>query len=145
MSKTEDFLTSKQEEKIVEAIRIAEENTSGEIRVHIEEKSDKPSLERAKEVFNALEMYKTKARNGVLFYINVSQNQFAILGDEGIDKVVPHNFWESTKDIVLKNFAEKKYKKGLVKGIKKAGEQLKHYFPYQTDDTNELTNEISKG
>ena len=145
MSKTEDFLTSKQEEKIVEAIRIAEENTSGEIRVHIEEKSDKPSIERAKEVFNALEMYKTKARNGVLFYINVSQNQFAILGDEGIDKVVPDTFWESTKDIVIKNFAEKKYKKGLVKGIKKAGEQLKHYFPYQADDTNELTNEISKG
>lgn len=145
MSKTEDFLTSKQEAKIVEAIRIAEENTSGEIRVHIEEKSDKPSMERAKEVFGALEMYKTAARNGVLFYINVSGNQFAILGDEGIDKVVPNDFWESTKEIVLKNFTKKKYKKGLVKGIKKAGEQLKHYFPYQADDTNELTNEISKG
>jgi len=145
MSKTEDFLTSKQEEKIVEAIRIAEENTSGEIRVHIEEKSEKPAIERAKEVFNALEMFKTEARNGVLFYVNVSGNQFAILGDEGINKVVPANFWESTKDIVLQNFAEKKYKKGLVKGIKKAGEQLKSYFPYQANDTNELPNEISKG
>lgn len=144
MSKTEDFLTSKEEEEIVEAIRIAEENTSGEIRVHIEEKSEKPPVERAKEVFNRLEMYKTQARNGVLFYINVSGNQFAIIGDEGIDKVVPIDFWESTKDIVLKNFAEKKNKKGLVKGIKKAGEQLKYYFPYQSDDTNELSNEISR-
>lgn len=145
MLKTEDFLTAKQEEKIVEAIRIAEENTSGEIRVHIEEKSEKPPIERAKEVFDTLEMYKTEARNGVLFYINVTGNQFAIIGDEGIDKVVPVDFWESTKDIVLKNFAQKKYKKGLVKGIKKAGRQLKNYFPYQADDTNELTNEISKG
>ena len=144
MSKTEDFLTSKEEEEIVEAIRIAEENTSGEIRVHLEEKSDKPSLERAKEVFNFLEMYKTEARNGVLFYINVSGNQFAILGDEGIDKVVPADFWESTKDVVLKNFSEKKFKKGLIEGIIKAGEQLKHYFPYQTDDINELPNEISR-
>jgi uncharacterized membrane protein len=144
MSKTEDFLTSKEEEEIVEAIRIAEENTSGEIRVHIEEKSDKPSLERAKEVFNVLEMYKTEARNGVLFYINVSDHQFAILGDEGIDKVVPSDFWESTKDVVLKNFSEKKFKKGLVKGIIKAGEQLKNYFPYQSDDINELPNEISR-
>ncbi|WP_338376289.1 TPM domain-containing protein [uncultured Flavobacterium sp.] len=144
MSKTEDFLTSKEEEEIVEAIRIAEENTSGEIRVHLEEKSDKPSIERAKEVFNFLEMYKTEARNGVLFYINVSGNQFAILGDEGIDKVVPADFWESTKDVVLKNFSEKKFKKGLIEGIIKAGEQLKHYFPYQTDDINELPNEISR-
>ena len=144
MSKTEDFLTVKQEAKIVEAIRLAEENTSGEIRVHIEEKSEKPSIERAKEVFNALEMYKTEARNGVLFYINVSNHQFAIIGDEGIDKVVPEDFWESTKEIVIKHFKEKKHKKGLVKGIKKAGEQLKHYFPFQSNDTNELPNEISR-
>ena len=145
MSKTEDLLTSKQEAKIVEAIRIAEENTSGEIRVHIEEKSEKPPIERAKEVFNSLEMYKTEARNGVLFYINVSRNQFAILGDEGIDHVVPTDFWESTKEIVLKHFKEKKYKKGLTKGIKEAGKQLKKYFPYQLNDSNELPNEISKG
>lgn len=144
MSKTEDFLTSKEEEEIVEAIRLAEENTSGEIRVHIEEKSDKAAIERAKEVFNALEMYKTQAQNGVLFYINVTGHQFAILGDEGIDKVVPNDFWESTKDVVLKNFAENKFKKGLVEGIIKAGEQLKHYFPYQSDDINELPNEISR-
>ena len=144
MSKTEDFLTSKQEAKIVEAIRIAEENTSGEIRVHIEEKSEKPPIERATEVFNTLKMYETEARNGVLFYINVSGNQFAIIGDEGINKVVPSDFWECTKEVVLKNFTQKKNKKGLVKGIKKAGEQLKHYFPYQSDDTNELSNEISR-
>lgn len=145
MSKTEDFLTSKQEAKIVEAIRIAEENTSGEIRVHIEEKSEKPPIERATEVFNTLKMYETDARNGVLFYVDVSNHKFAIIGDEGINKVVPSNFWESTKEIVLKNFAEKKHKKGLVKGIKKAGKQLKKYFPYQSNDTNELSNEISKG
>lgn len=144
MSKTEDFLTVKQEAKIVEAIRLAEENTSGEIRVHIEEKSEKPSIERAKEVFNALEMYKTEARNGVLFYINVSNHQFAIIGDEGIDKVVPEDFWESTKEIVIKHFKERKFKKGLVKGIKKAGKQLKHYFPFQSNDINELPNEISR-
>ncbi len=144
MSKTEDFLTSKQGAKIVEAIRIAEENTSGEIRVHIEEKSENPPIERATEVFNTLKMYETEARNGVLFYINVSGNQFAIIGDEGINKVVPSDFWECTKEVVLKNFTQKKNKKGLVKGIKKAGEQLKHYFPYQSDDTNELSNEISR-
>ena len=145
MSKTEDFLTSKEEEEIVEAIRIAEENTSGEIRVHMEEKSEKPPIERATEVFNTLKMYETGARNGVLFYVDVSNHKFAIIGDEGINKVVPADFWECTKDIVLTNFALKKNKKALVEGIERAGEQLKKYFPYQTDDTNELSNEISKG
>lgn len=144
MSQTEDFLTAKQEEKIVEAIRIAEENTSGEIRVHIEEKSEKPPIERAKEVFNTLKMYETEARNGVLFYVDVTNHKFAIIGDEGINKVVPSDFWECTKDIVLSNFALKKHKKGLVKGIERAGEQLKKYFPYQKDDSNELSNEISR-
>lgn len=145
MSKTEDFLTAQEEQEIIEAIRLAEQNTSGEIRVHIEEQSDKPALERATEVFNDLKMFETEARNGVLFYINVIGHQFAILGDEGINAVVAADFWECTKDIVLKNFAEQKNKVGLVEGITNAGQQLKHYFPIQEDDTNELSNEISKG
>lgn len=145
MSKTEDFLTKEEEQEIVQAIVTAEKNTSGEIRVHIEETSEKPPLERAKEVFFTLEMYKTEARNGVLFYIGVANKGFAILGDEGINKVVETDFWDCTKDLVLEHFKNKEFKKGLVEGVLRAGEKLKHYFPYQSDDTNELSNEISKG
>lgn len=145
MSKTEDFLTKEEEQEIVQAIVTAEKNTSGEIRVHIEETSEKPPIERAKEVFSSLEMHKTEARNGVLFYIGVANKGFAILGDEGINNVVEADFWDCTKDIVLEHFKNKDFKKGLVEGILRAGEKLKHYFPYQSDDTNELSNEISKG
>ena len=145
MSKTEDFLTKEEEQEIVQAIVTAEKNTSGEIRVHIEETSEKPPIERAKEVFSSLEMHKTEARNGVLFYIGVANKGFAILGDEGINNVVEADFWDCTKDIVLEHFKNKEFKKGLVEGILRAGEKLKHYFPYQSDDTNELSNEISKG
>ena len=145
MSKTEDFLTKEEEQEIVQAIVTAEKNTSGEIRVHIEETSEKPPLERAKEVFSTLEMYKTEARNGVLFYIGVANKGFAILGDEGINNVIEADFWDCTKDIVLEHFKNKEFKKGLVEGVLRAGEKLKHYFPYQSDDTNELSNEISKG
>lgn len=145
MSKTEDFLTKEEEQEIVQAIVTAEKNTSGEIRVHIEETSEKPPIERAKEVFSSLEMYKTEARNGVLFYIGVANKGFAILGDEGINNVVEADFWDCTKDLVLEHFKNKEFKKGLVEGILRAGEKLKHYFPYQSDDTNELSNEISKG
>ena len=144
MSKTEDFLTPEEEQEIVNAISIAEKNTSGEIRVHIENHSEKPPLERAKEVFLSLEMDKTQARNGVLFYVGVSDKTFAILGDEGIDKKVELDFWNTTKDTVIQYFKNKNYKEGLVAGILCAGERLKAFFPYETDDTNELSNEISK-
>lgn len=145
MSETEDFLTQEEEQEIVQAIAEAEKNTSGEIRVHLEEHSDKEPLVRAQEVFFALKMQETKARNGVLIYIGVHDKHLAIIGDEGINKVVENDFWNCTKDVIIANFKERQFKKGLVEGVLRAGEQLKKHFPYQSDDTNELSNEISKG
>ena len=144
MSKTEDFLSKTDEQEIVQAIVEAEKNTSGEIRVHIEEHSEKSPLDRAQEVFFELNMNETQDRNGVLFYICVSDKKFAIIGDKGINDAVESDFWDGTKDIVIANFKEGNFKKGLVEGILKAGQRLKHYFPYQSDDTNELSNEISR-
>ncbi len=145
MSKTEDFLTPTEEQEIVKAIALAEKQTSGEIRVHLEEKSDLEPMERAKEVFLQLNMQQTDARNGVLFYVAVSNKKFAVLGDEGINKVVAIDFWKSTKEAVLNQFKTGNFKTGLIDGITEAGNQLKAHFPYQTDDENELSNEISKG
>ncbi|WP_396161998.1 TPM domain-containing protein [Flavobacterium sp.] len=144
MSKTEDFLTKQDEKEIVSSIVEAEKNTSGEIRVHIEEHSEKSPLDRAQEVFFELKMNETQDRNGVLFYICVSDKKFAIIGDKGINDVVESDFWDCTKDTVIANFKEGNFKKGLVEGILQAGQRLKHYFPYQSDDTNELSNEISR-
>ena len=144
MSKTEDFLSKTEEQEIVQAIVEAEKNTSGEIRVHIEEHTEKSPLERAQEVFFELKMDETQDRNGVLFYVCVSDKKFAIIGDKGINDVVESDFWDCTKDTVIANFKEGNFKKGLVEGILQAGQRLKHYFPYQSDDTNELSNEISR-
>ena len=144
MSKTEDFLSKTEEQEIVQAIVEAEKNTSGEIRVHIEEHTEKSPLERAQEVFFELKMDETQDRNGVLFYICVSDKKFAIIGDKGINEAVESDFWDCTKDTVIANFKEGNFKKGLVEGILRAGERLKKNFPYQSDDTNELSNEISR-
>ena len=144
MSKTEDFLSKAEEQEIVHAIVEAEKNTSGEIRVHIEEHTEKLPLERAQEVFFELKMNETKDRNGVLFYVCVSDKKFAIIGDKGINEAVESDFWVCTKDTVIANFKEGNFKKGLVEGILRAGERLKKYFPFQSDDTNELSNEISR-
>lgn len=146
MSKTEEFLTKAEEQEIIEAIVIAEKNTSGEIRVHVEENSTKPSMDRAKEVFHILKMDATELKNGVLFYICTATKSFAILGDKGINDLVAPNFWNSTKDVVIEKFKEGQYKDGLIKGILEAGEQLKKYYPYNHEgDMDELSNEISRG
>lgn len=144
MSKVEEFLTKQQEQDIIEAIRIAEQNTSGEIRVHIEASSDKDHYERALEVFHLLKMYNTKDKNGVLIYVAVHDKKFVICGDKGINQVVPKDFWNTTKDSIQHHFKKGDFKQGLVDGILKAGEELKAHFPWQIDDENELSNEISR-
>ncbi|MBZ4041343.1 TPM domain-containing protein [Flavobacterium hibisci] len=145
MSKVEDFLTREEEQEIVEAIRMAEENTSGEIRVHIEKTTSKVPFDRALEVFYELRMNETQLQNGVLFYFAVDDKNFVICGDKGINDLVTNDFWDCTKDVMTNHFKAGNFKQGIVDGILNAGEQLKKYFPSSEDDKNELSNEISKG
>ena len=145
MSKSEEFLTKEEESAIVEAIRVAEKETSGEIRVHIEKTTSKVPFDRALEVFHELKMDETHLKNGVLIYLAVADKKFVICGDQGINEVVPVDFWDSTKDIMATQFKTGNFKQGLIDGIVKAGEQLRHHFPYEEGDMNELSNEISKG
>jgi len=145
MPLVEEFLTKDEEQEIIEAIRIAEKNTSGEIRVHIEATTDKDHFERALEVFHLLKMFNTKDENGVLIYVAVKDHKFVIYGDKGINHVVDKDFWDSTKNIMQNHFKNADFKQGLVDGILKAGEELKAHFPWSIDDENELSNEISKG
>ena len=145
MSKIEDFLTKPEEQEIVESIGKAEKNTSGEIRVHIEKETSVAAINRAMEVFRNLNMEDTQERNGVIIYMAVKSKQFAIYGDKGINEKVGADFWNSTKEAMQNHFKSGNFKQGLIDGILKTGEQLKTHFPYQIDDTNELSNEISKG
>ena len=141
--KPSDFFSTEEKKQILEAIRNAEMNTSGEIRVHLEKKCKGNVLDRAAFIFHKLEMHKTKQRNGVLFYLAIENHKFAILGDAGINKVVPPDFWDSVRDLVLAKFKSGDYAAGLTEGILLAGEKLKEFFPYQSDDVNELSDDIS--
>ena len=145
MSKVEDFLTKEEEQEIVEAIRMAEKNTSGEIRVHIEKTTSMDAYDRAMEVFHELKMDETELQNGVLIYLAVEDRHFVICGDKGINDVVPNDFWNCTRDIMVTEFKKGDFKQGLIDGVTRAGEQLQYYFPWQEGDSNELSNEISRG
>jgi uncharacterized membrane protein len=145
MSKVERFLTKEEEQEVVEAIRIAEKNTSGEIRVHLEKTTSMDAFDRAMEVFHELKMDETELQNGVLIYLAVKDKTFVICGDKGINDVVAPDFWDCTRDIMVAHFKLGNYKLGLIEGIINAGEQLKKHFPWQHGDSNELSNEISIG
>lgn len=142
----EKLFTSAEKDQIVNSIKSAEVTTSGEIQVHIENQCKIDVLDRAAEVFETLKMYQTKDRNGVLFYLAVGDKKFAILGDAGINQVVPDDFWENIKNHMTSLFREGKFTQGLIDGIHQAGEALSKHFPYQGEaDENELPDEISFG
>lgn len=144
MAQTEPFLSTEAESEIVAAIREAERETSGEIRVHLEKTHNGDTFLRAQEVFFQLKMDRTRERNGVLLYIAVEAKSFVILGDSGIDKVVPNNFWDTTRDVIEQHFRKGDFKSGIIAGILSAGQELKAHFPWRSDDQNELSDAISK-
>ena len=140
-------LTPEQSAALVAAIKQAELRTSGEIRLHLEDKCPTPEpLDRAAQVFAELHMHHTKLRNGVLFYLAWQTRQFAVVGDAGINSAVPDEFWEAVKETVVESFRQEKYVAGLERGIRLVGEQLRQFFPYDAaTDVNELPDDISYG
>jgi len=145
MSNPSGKFSKEQKELITNAIKDAELNTSGEIRVHIENRCPEDVMDHAAFWFAELKMHKTELRNGVLFYLALEHRKFAILGDIGINSVVPENFWNDTKEAMLPYFVEGNFAEGLSKGIMMAGEKLKQFFTYQKEDINELDDNISFG
>jgi uncharacterized membrane protein len=143
--KASSFFSKEQQALILASVKEAELATSGEIRVHIETSCSEDVLDRASWVFKKLGMSKTADRNGVLFYLAVTDRKFAIIGDAGINAKVPAGFWDGISALLQKNFREGKFTEGLSEGIVLAGKQLKTHFPYSKDDVNELSDEISFG
>lgn len=139
------LLSAKEECLVVQAIREAESDTSGEIRVHIEPLCGDNPLERAVEVFFKLGMNDTAARNGVLIYVASRSRKVAIIGDKGIDELVPEGFWDRAYAILADHFSKGRFAQGLCEAIRSIGSSLKEYFPHSDNDVNEQSDEISFG
>ncbi|MDF1574677.1 MAG: TPM domain-containing protein [Bacteroidales bacterium] len=140
-----NFFSKEEKELIKSAVKKAEQNTSGEIRVHLDTRCREDVMDRAAWWFKKLSMHLTEQRNGVLFYLAVKDRKFAILGDAGINAVTPGHFWDKIKEKMAEHFSEGDFSGGLQEGILMAGQALKEKFPYQDGDVNELTDEISFG
>jgi uncharacterized membrane protein len=138
------FLSCEEQARIIEAILAAEAETSGEIRVHLSADSCRSGvLNCAAHWFEHLKMHKTALRNGVLFFLSVKDRQFAIIGDAGINSLVPEDFWEDIKNTMSVRFKKGLFAEGLSEGIRIAGNRLKAHFPGQANDINELPNDLS--
>lgn len=143
MSNARTILNHEEDQRVVEAIKQAEKNTSGQIKVHIENHCRELLEKRALYIFNKLKINETKQRNGVLIYLAVRDKKFVILGDEGINAVVEDNFWNDIRDLMTAQFKEGHFAEGLEQGILRCGEKLKTFFPYQSTNTNEIPDEVS--
>lgn len=140
-----EFFKPEEEKRVIEAIRAAERNTSGEVRVHLESKCKRAVMKEAIRTFRRLNMHKTKERNGVLLFIAPERKEFAIIGDKGINQLVPENFWDEEKKLLQEHFRKGAFADGICKAITEVGIKLKEHFPYREDDINELPDEISYG
>lgn len=139
------FFSNEQITAIEDSIQRAELLTSGEIRVHIEGQCQANVLDRAAQVFAELHMHETSLRNGVLFYLAVNDHKFAVIGDAGINNVVPINFWDEIKIKMQARFRSGNFADGLIEGVEMAGKHLQSHFPRQADDKNELSDHVSFG
>lgn len=141
------FFSPEEEARLVAAIQAAERTTSGEIRVHIERETDAAAIQEGVRIFKRLGMHQTKDRNGVLILLELNRQSFSIIGDEGIHRAVPPNFWEEERDLMQAHFRRGEFVEGLEAAIAKVGEKLKEFFPYLGDDLdeNELPDTISYG
>lgn len=137
------FFSIKERKQIIQAIRLAEKKTSGEIRVHLEKKVKENIMHHATQAFEKLGMTNTRQRNGVLIFMALSNHEFVILGDEGINRIVPENYWDDIAHILSKTFSQNRFADGLVEAIGRIGEKLQHHFPAQRENLNELPDEIS--
>jgi uncharacterized membrane protein len=140
-----NFLSKEQEQAVILAIREAEAQTSGEIRVHLQQQLDGPVLDVAQRAFFRLDMHHTRQRNGVLFFIVPEKRQFAVVGDQGIDACVPLDFWDDIRDLLREHFQKGAFSEGLCAAIVRVGEKLKTFFPASDDNPNELSDELSFG
>jgi uncharacterized membrane protein len=140
-----DVFGPAEESRIENAIAQAELQTSGEIRVHIDNKCKENVLDRAAFLFEELEMHQTELRNGVLIYLAIQDKKLAIIGDAGINSKVQKDFWNEIKTQMIHDCREERFVDAIVNAVLSAGKQLTSHFPYQKDDQNELPNQISFG
>jgi uncharacterized membrane protein len=146
-SKKKEFFSKEDNEMIVQSIRDAEKQTSGEVRVFVESKCRfVDPLDRALEIFAKFKMQNTAQRNAVLVYVAIKDRQLAVFGDTGIHQKTGDDYWKLAVNNMVSHFNKENYAHGIAHCVSMIGEALQEHFPYDSDlDKNELPDEIIFG
>jgi uncharacterized membrane protein YgcG len=137
------LITPEERNRLLDKIAIIEKRSSGEVRIHVENRRVKDPLQAARRVFTSLGMSATRRRNGVLVFLSLPSRSFAIVGDEGIDQVTPPEYWDGLRDTLAARFASGEYCEGLLEILDRVETVLAEHFPYERGDVDELPDDIS--
>ena len=143
MPTARNFFDAREQQMLINAIQLAEESTSGEIRIHLENFCFGNEVNAAKKIFAKLNMQNTKERNGVLIYIATLNKKIAIVGDEGIHEKLGNEYWENAILKLIHQFHNNRKAEALAECVIECGHLLGKFFPRGSDDKNELSNELS--
>jgi uncharacterized membrane protein len=116
-------------DRIVEAIRAAEQKTSGEIRVSISPNHVDEPVVAAHVEFMRLGMNQSLERNGVLIFVAPRSRKFAVIGDEAVHARCGDEFWRKVADVMGDYFRKSEFTAGIIHGVQKAGDLLTEHFP----------------
>jgi len=137
------LIPPEEQNRLLDKIARIEKCSSGEVRIHVTDRRVKDPLEAARKTFTALGMAATKRRNGVLVFLSLPSRSFAIVGDEGIDRVTPPDYWDRLRDALAQRFAAGNFCEGLLEILDRVESVLLENFPYEKGDVDELPNDIS--
>lgn len=132
-------------DRVEEAIRAAETQTSGEVRVSISPPFWGDVRSAAEHAFARMGMTRTRQRNAVLFFVVPSRRKFAVIGDSGIHEKVGQQFWDSLTADMTEHFRHDDFTGGLVRAIRAVAEELALHFPWHEGDKNELPDLVDTG
>jgi uncharacterized membrane protein len=137
------LISLEEQNRLLDKIARIEKRSSGEVRIHVAERRVKDPLKAARRTFTSLGMSATKRRNGVLVFLSLPSRKFAIVGDEGIDRVTPKDYWDGLRDTLAARFAAGDFCEGLLEILDRVEAVLVRHFPYEKGDVDELPDELS--
>lgn len=129
---------------IEESVEASEQKHRAEVRVVIELSLDVRTLlrthsvhERALEIFAEHSVASTLERNGVLIYVLLAESAVDIVADRGFDGRVTDDEWQHVCTLIQQQFAQGRYRDGLLLGIEAVTPLLVRAFPGSGPPTNE--------
>ena len=137
------LIAPEEQNRLLDKIARIEKRSSGEVRIHVTDRRVKDPLDAARRTFTSLGMASTRRRNGVLVFLSLPSRRFAIVGDEGIDRVTPPEYWDGLRDALARRLAAGQYCEGLLEILDRVEAVLAEHFPYEKGDVDELPDDIS--